>query len=1404
MSRPFVEEPPARSDAPADGPARPLGTRWLSRPLEDWMAGRLGAPAPGAKAVDVLVVGSGYGGAAAAHALAGRRGEDGERLEVVVLERGREYLPGAFPSRFADLPGHVRLARAGADAPSGRREGLFDLRLGPDVCVALANGLGGGSLINAGVMERPDPAVFRAPGWPKDFLDEDMAPWFERAERLLGVRDDGADGGDNTIERLRLPGFQARRLEALRALDATRTRAARLQVAMDGRPRGAADWAHRACIACGDCATGCNHEAKQSLDTGLLLQAWRQGAELVCGASVEWLEPVPGAGWRVAVQHTDELLRQRQGEPFEILARRVILAAGSLGSTEILMRARERGLAVSRMLGQAFSANGDVIAVGHEWPRAVRAVADEDRPAATRQVGPTITAVLDAGPDHVVEDLAVPAALRPLFEESVALSATLDALARPNAGPHEERADFDDPFAIRPSMTERQLPLAVIGHDSGTGRLTRREGFEEAGGLQVDWPGLRDEPAVTRRHEALSRRLRAQGARLLRNPLWQLLPPEMAFLNDAHGPMVSVHPLGGCAMGDRGTDGVVNAIGQVFAGDGEAVHEGLVVLDGAIVPGSLAINPALTISALAQRALDRLASGWRLGPPSPVTLRREAARPMFRDLSRQARAATTADAPTTRAATATSTRTTTTTASATTATATATATTASTSTIASATATTGSGTVAGMDTGTGTVIEVRERLGGFVRWDGAPGSPLKYLELCVVYRPKAVSELLRPGPERRLVVAAGSRLRVFEARETRPGRFEVVGPNPGDGRLWPHAERGDEAALFTAPLAEGELTLFQREASGPLRRHARGLWAWALNRGVRDCWQGAVDWAAGRSPPKAPGAASAGLRARAVNAWHLAGHAGEARLMRYRVRLAPDVDLPDWAAGLRGREIEGRKRISYTRRGNPWTQLSRMVLTPVAGVSPPPGAREITLTVDLHHLARERLPLLRIRQARDIPSAARDIGALMAYIARMTIGLHAWTFRKPDEAPPRRISRLPGVVPGLPEPVVIEMATGRWGDAGAQRQDLDRPARPDDDEPVLIRLTRYARPGGTPVLMVHGYSASGTTFAHHSVRPGPAKLLWDAGYDVWIVDLRTSAGLPTAKLPWTFEEAAFNDLPLAVDRVLRETGRERLVVFAHCMGSVMLHMALLEPREQPWERFHALRLLLKDRIEKLVISQVTPLMVMSPTNSLRGVLMQYLRPYLPMSDYAFRPDGTPTLVDRLLDRLLASLPYPDAEFDIENPPPWRMRRTPWTATRHRMDLLYGRDFAIGNVDQPVFDFIDDHFGPLNMDTVAQAIHFARCHEITDWQGASVYLDSLAKSLALLKAFPVLSLHGEDNGLCSADSAELLKDYYDQAAPGRYRYRVIAGHGHQDCLIGRHVATQVFPHVLAFLAEEVQP
>src|SRR5512134_2022897 len=97
------------------------------------------------------------------------------------------------------------------------------------------------------------------------------------------------------------------------------------------------------------------------------------------------------------------------------------------------------------------------------------------------------------------------------------------------------------------------------------------------------------------------------------------------------GKVFTVHPLGGCPMADDAALGVVNDLGQVYRSDpGEhGVHENLQVLDGSIIPGALGINPLLTITALAERAIDRLVTqhkAWvrKAKPAVPRTVRREA------------------------------------------------------------------------------------------------------------------------------------------------------------------------------------------------------------------------------------------------------------------------------------------------------------------------------------------------------------------------------------------------------------------------------------------------------------------------------------------------------------------------------------------------------------------------------------------------------------------------------------------------------------------------------------------------------------------------------------------------------------------------------------------------------------
>lgn len=140
---------------------------------------------------DVLIVGSGYGGAVAAAGLAGSR-DKGKLVKVGVLERGKEYLPGSFPGHLRDLAGHVRFNTPNGAVPVGNREGLFDVRVGPDVSALVANGLGGGSLINAGVMVAPRGAALKK----LSALVDGLEPYFAKALEVLGAR---VNGAPNTI-----------------------------------------------------------------------------------------------------------------------------------------------------------------------------------------------------------------------------------------------------------------------------------------------------------------------------------------------------------------------------------------------------------------------------------------------------------------------------------------------------------------------------------------------------------------------------------------------------------------------------------------------------------------------------------------------------------------------------------------------------------------------------------------------------------------------------------------------------------------------------------------------------------------------------------------------------------------------------------------------------------------------------------------------------------------------------------------------------------------------------------------------------------------------------------------------------------------------------------------------------
>ena len=520
---------------------------------------------------DVVIVGSGYGGAVSACRLA-RAGK-----RIAVLERGREVLTGEFPTRFPDIRNEMRVT--GKNMSLGSQTGLYDVRLGADMHVLVGCGLGGGSLVNAGVALRPDPRVFADPVWPGQIAQDGLLEEaYQAARQWLAPKSDPEAFGPPKAQAL---------VTAARDANLDSAAVAPEVVVSFEETTNAAGITQTACTRCGDCCGGCNVGAKNTLAVTYLPDAVRNGAELYVGASVSHVAKVSEGRWQVTVEERAVDETPVRKEPKRITADTVILAAGTLGSTEILLRSRREGLPVSDKIGHRFSANGDIIAFGYGAKLPINAIGvGAPIKEGLKPTGAAVSVQLEISDtqclDHglCVQEGVLPSALAPvlpvMFLPNGRLLGALKSLIN---------GVYKGPFA-------HLQTFFAVSHDSASGHITL--GKDRA---ELHWPDAEKEPVYQRLDALLDKLVSAVGGNYIKNPL--------AGGVMGHQP-ATAHPLGGCSMAGNVEQGVVNHKSQVFdpAGNTDtAIHRGLYVIDGSIIPRSLGVNPLLTITALAERAM---------------------------------------------------------------------------------------------------------------------------------------------------------------------------------------------------------------------------------------------------------------------------------------------------------------------------------------------------------------------------------------------------------------------------------------------------------------------------------------------------------------------------------------------------------------------------------------------------------------------------------------------------------------------------------------------------------------------------------------------------------------------------------------------------------------------------------
>lgn len=571
--------------------------------------------------IDVIVIGSGYGAAVCAARLA----QAGAR--VVVLERGREFgreVQRPFPSTPEQIRENVQI-----DSELFSREhrlGLYNFHLNRDMDVLVGCGLGGTSLINASVAIKPDWRVFQRPAWPTKIIEAaspqstSLDACFERARSVLGPAP--------------YPKSRPtpRKLAAMLAQGAERCM---LNVHYGEEPQNSVGVAQGKCIDCGDCITGCNFDAKKTLCFTYLPIAKSFGAKIFVQCDVSHIERASDERWTVHFQHLtsgDEPVAA-DGQLHKLTARTVIVGAGVLGTAGILLRSKARGLAISDELGGRFSGNGDAIAVAYNCDQRLDSVGYGNQvsgpppfacPAGIDPVGPTILGVIDRrGTANVDDGIIIEEGTFPSGMASV-LRVLVQAVAGVTGSEtqhgfahwfHERITEGRDLFgSSRDGALNRSMTFLVMGHDGADGVLEL--GCDDR--PVVRWPQLHARTVFTA-EDRLARMITGRlGGMFVKDPLNTPL-----LLNN----LITVHPLGGCPMGESGVDGVVDHAGRVFSDDGR-IYRGLYVSDASVIPTSLGVNPLWTITALAEWIAEHVVTDLRLRPNPLPRLAPEDGRPV--------------------------------------------------------------------------------------------------------------------------------------------------------------------------------------------------------------------------------------------------------------------------------------------------------------------------------------------------------------------------------------------------------------------------------------------------------------------------------------------------------------------------------------------------------------------------------------------------------------------------------------------------------------------------------------------------------------------------------------------------------------------------------------------------------
>ncbi|MGA2529150.1 MAG: GMC family oxidoreductase [Acidimicrobiales bacterium] len=508
---------------------------------------------------DVVVVGSGFGGSTSALRLV----EKGYR--VAVLESGRRFDDATLPKTSWRLRSFLWAPRLGLF-------GIQRITLLRNVMVLSGAGVGGGSLVYANTLYEPFASFFTDKRWSHitDWQAE-LMPYYDQAKRMLGV----------VANPSVTPADEVMRAVA-EEMGVAETFVPTPVGVFFGEPGvevadpyfGGLGPARRGCIECGECMTGCRHGAKNSLLKNYLYLAEKVGATVFPLTTVTAITPRADGRYEVTTERTGALVRKRRRI---IVATEVVLAAGTLGTQKLLHAMKDTGrLAnLSPRLGELTRSNSEAILGARTFRRDV----DFTR-------GVAITSSFHPDSETHIEPVRY-------GRGSNAMGLLATALA--DGGGRSRRVSWAREVLRHPVMMARNLSM--------------RRWSEQTIAALVMQP--RNNSMTCYMTAGLfGRRLSSKQGHGEPNPTWIPIGHEVVRRiarhtggfaaggwNDVFNVPMTAHLLGGAVIGDSPQSGVIDAYHRVYG------HPGLHIVDGSAVSANLGVNPSLTITAQAERAM---------------------------------------------------------------------------------------------------------------------------------------------------------------------------------------------------------------------------------------------------------------------------------------------------------------------------------------------------------------------------------------------------------------------------------------------------------------------------------------------------------------------------------------------------------------------------------------------------------------------------------------------------------------------------------------------------------------------------------------------------------------------------------------------------------------------------------